>query len=29
LAALGAELIAAVLGGRPDPDAACFDPYRF
>lgn len=28
-AALGAELIAAALAGEPDPDAACFDPYRF
>ena len=28
-AALGAELLAAELGGAPDPDAACFDPYRF
>ena len=28
-AALGAELIAAELDGRPDPDAVCFDPYRF
>jgi glycine/D-amino acid oxidase-like deaminating enzyme len=28
-AALGAELIAAELSGTPDPDAACFDPYRF
>lgn len=28
-AALGAELIAAELGGSADPDAACFDPYRF
>ena len=28
-AALGAELIAAAIAGAPDPDAACFDPYRF
>lgn len=28
-AALGAELIAAELAGTPDPDAPCFDPYRF
>lgn len=28
-AALGAEIIAAALAGTPDPDAACFDPYRF
>ena len=28
-AALAAELIAAELAGTPDPDAACFDPYRF
>ena len=28
-AALGAELIAAALTGAPDPDADCFDPYRF
>lgn len=28
-AALGAELIAAAFAGEPDPDAACFDPYRF
>jgi len=28
-ATLGAELIAAALDGRPDPDATCFDPYRF
>jgi glycine/D-amino acid oxidase-like deaminating enzyme len=28
-AALGAALIAADLAGRPDADAACFDPYRF
>jgi len=28
-AALGAELIAAELGGAADTDAACFDPYRF
>ncbi len=28
-AALGAELILAGLNGTPDPDAACFDPYRF
>jgi glycine/D-amino acid oxidase-like deaminating enzyme len=28
-AALGAELIAAELGGTADADAECFDPYRF
>jgi glycine/D-amino acid oxidase-like deaminating enzyme len=28
-AALGAELIAAEMAGDPDPDAACFNPYRF
>lgn len=28
-AALAAELIPAALDGQPDPDAACFDPYRF
>ncbi|MBR0553267.1 NAD(P)/FAD-dependent oxidoreductase [Stakelama marina] len=28
-AALAAELIAAEMDGTPDPDAACFDPYRF
>jgi len=28
-AALGAELIAAALASIPDPDADCFDPYRF
>lgn len=28
-AALGAELVAAALAGAPDPDAECFDPYRF
>lgn len=28
-AALATELIAADLDGTPDPDAACFDPYRF
>jgi glycine/D-amino acid oxidase-like deaminating enzyme len=28
-AALGAELIRAELDGTPDPDAICFDPYRF
>ena len=28
-AALGAELITAALAGTPDPDADCFDPYRF
>lgn len=28
-AALGAELITAALDGSPDPDAECFDPYRF
>ena len=28
-AALAAELITADLDGDPDPDAACFDPYRF
>lgn len=28
-AALAAGLIAADLAGAPDPDAACFDPYRF
>jgi glycine/D-amino acid oxidase-like deaminating enzyme len=28
-AALGAEIIGAALAGVPDPDAGCFDPYRF
>ncbi|QDZ07013.1 FAD-binding oxidoreductase [Sphingomonas panacisoli] len=28
-AALAAEIIAGDLAGTPDPDAACFDPYRF
>ena len=28
-AALGTELIAAALSGAADPDAECFDPYRF
>lgn len=28
-AALGTELIAAALSGAGDPDAECFDPYRF
>lgn len=28
-ASLGTELIVAALSGTPDPDAACFDPYRF
>jgi glycine/D-amino acid oxidase-like deaminating enzyme len=28
-AALAAELIAAALTGRNDPDLPCFDPYRF
>ena len=28
-AALAAELIAGELGGKPDADAVCFDPYRF
>ncbi|MBB4630848.1 NAD(P)/FAD-dependent oxidoreductase [Sphingosinicella soli] len=28
-AALAAELIAAEFSGTPDPDAVCFDPYRF
>ncbi|MEO6710103.1 MAG: FAD-dependent oxidoreductase [Planctomycetota bacterium] len=28
-AALAAELLAAELAGRPDPDSRCFDPYRF
>lgn len=28
-AALAAELIAAELDETPDPDATCFDPYRF
>lgn len=28
-AALAAELITADLDGAPDPDAPCFDPYRF
>ena len=26
---VAAELIAAELGGAPDADAGCFDPYRF
>ena len=28
-AALAAELLTAQLTGSPDPDLACFDPYRF
>ena len=28
-AALAAELLPAALSGSPDPDLACFDPYRF
>ncbi|BBE34139.1 FAD-dependent oxidoreductase [Sphingosinicella microcystinivorans] len=28
-AALATELITAALDGTPDPDASCFDPYRF
>jgi glycine/D-amino acid oxidase-like deaminating enzyme len=28
-AAVAAELIGNALAGRPDPDMACFDPYRF
>lgn len=28
-AALATEIIAGDLAGTPDPDAACFDPYRF
>jgi len=28
-AALAAELLSADFVGRPDRDAACFDPYRF
>ena len=28
-AALGADIVAAGLAGQPDPDAECFDPYRF
>jgi len=28
-AALATELVAAALDGKPDPDARCFDPYRF
>jgi glycine/D-amino acid oxidase-like deaminating enzyme len=28
-AALAAELLAAELTGSPDPERACFDPYRF
>ncbi|MBN8815362.1 MAG: FAD-binding oxidoreductase [Sphingomonas sp.] len=28
-AALATEIIAGELAGTPDPDAACFDPYRF
>ncbi|TDR90022.1 NAD(P)/FAD-dependent oxidoreductase [Enterovirga rhinocerotis] len=28
-AALGAEIIGCALDGTPDPDAECFDPYRF
>jgi len=28
-AALAAELLAGALDGKPDADAACFDPYRF
>ena len=28
-AALGADIVVAALAGTPDPDAGCFDPYRF
>ena len=28
-AALAAELLTAEFIGTPDPDLACFDPYRF
>ena len=28
-AALAAELLTQAIEGSPDPDAACFDPYRF
>ena len=28
-AALAAEILSAALAGTADPDAACFDPYRF
>ena len=28
-AALAGELLTAELTGSPDPDLACFDPYRF
>ncbi|MBN8806957.1 MAG: FAD-dependent oxidoreductase [Sphingomonas sp.] len=28
-AALAAEIVAGALAGEPDPDGACFDPYRF
>jgi glycine/D-amino acid oxidase-like deaminating enzyme len=28
-AALASDLLAAAFAGRADPDAACFDPYRF
>jgi glycine/D-amino acid oxidase-like deaminating enzyme len=28
-AGLASELLSAALGGRSDPDAECFDPYRF
>ena len=28
-AALAAELLTHAIEGHPDPDAACFDPYRF
>lgn len=28
-AALASEVIAAAIAGHADPDAACFDPYRF
>lgn len=28
-AALAAGLLAAELTGSPDPDLACFNPYRF
>lgn len=28
-AALASEILSAALGGEADPDAVCFDPYRF
>jgi glycine/D-amino acid oxidase-like deaminating enzyme len=28
-AALASEIVSSALRGEPDPDAACFDPYRF